>query len=134
MSTTRTSPPGRARRYLNSEKYELKQRSFDGPMLPMLARLNAVRRAHPALQELSNVTFLETANEALIAYVKQSGADTVICVVNIDPHQPQQGMAVIPASLGLPPSFTVHDVLTDERYQWRIGQNFVGLAPYHRQA
>ena len=120
--------------YLDSEKYELRQRSFDGPMLGMIGRLNAVRRAHPALQELSNITFLDSANEALIAYVKQSGLDTVICVVNIDPHQPQQGVAVIPASLGLPPSFTVHDVLTDERYQWRIGANFVALAPYQRQA
>jgi len=120
--------------YLDSEKYELKQRSLDGPMLGMIARLNAVRRGHPALQELSNVTFLDTANDALIAYAKQSGADTVICVVNIDPHQPQQGVAVVPASLGLPPSFTVHDVLTGERYGWRIGANFVGLAPYHRQA
>lgn len=120
--------------YLDSEKYELKQRSLDGPMLGMIGRLNAVRRGHPALQELSNVTFLDTANDALIAYAKQSGADTVICVVNIDPHQPQQGVAVVPASLGLPPSFTVHDVLTGERYGWRIGANFVGLAPYHRQA
>ncbi|MDQ6729332.1 MAG: alpha-1,4-glucan--maltose-1-phosphate maltosyltransferase [Actinomycetota bacterium] len=120
--------------YLDSEKYGLRQRSFDGPMLGMIARLNAVRREHPALQELSNVIFLETANEALIAYAKQSAPDTVLCVVNIDPHQPQQGVAVIPASLGLPPSFTVHDVLTGERYQWRIGGNFVGLAPDHRQA
>ncbi len=120
--------------YLDSEKYERKDRALDGPLLPMIARLNAVRHNHPALQELSNVTFLETANQALIAYVKRSGPDTVICVVNVDPHQPQQGVAVIPASLGLPPSFTVHDVLTDERFQWRIGSNFVALAPGQRQA
>ena len=44
-----------------------------------------------------------------------------ITVVNIDPHQPQEGLAVVPASLGLPPSFTVHDLLSDERFQWRIG-------------
>ena len=120
--------------YLDSEKYQLKARALDGPLLPMISALNALRRRHPALQELANVTFLETANEALIAYAKQTGPDTVICVVNIDPHQPQEGVAVIPASLGLPPSFTVHDVLTGERYQWRIGANFVGLAPFHRQA
>ena len=36
--------------------------------------------------------------------------------------------------LGLPPTFTVHDLLSDERYQWRIGPNFVGLAPGVRQA
>ncbi len=50
-------------------------------------------------------------------------------MVNLDPHQAQQGAVVIPASLGLPPTFTVHDELSGERYQWRIGPNFVGLAP-----
>ena len=120
--------------YLHSEKYEIKQRSLDGPLLGLVSRLNHIRRDHPALQELSNVTFLDTANEALIAYAKQTAGDTIICVVNLDPHQGQQGVTTIPASLGLPPSFTVHDLLTDEHYQWRIGQNFVGLAPGWRQA
>ncbi len=120
--------------YMNSEKYEIKQRLLDGPLLPMIGRLNQIRRQTPALQALSNVTFLDTANDALIAYAKQTRGETVICVVNIDPHQGQQGLTTIPASLGLPPSFTVHDLLSDERYHWRIGQNFVGLAPGVRQA
>jgi starch synthase (maltosyl-transferring) len=120
--------------YLNSEKYELKQRALDGPLLPLIAQLNRARREHPALQEFSNITFLDTANEALIAYAKRSGADVLICVVNLDPHQPQQGVAVIPASLGVAPAFTVHDLLTDERYQWRIGANYVALEPGSRQA
>ncbi len=120
--------------YLNSEKYELKRRRLDGPLLPLLAKLNHVRREHRALQTLSNITFLDTANDALIAYAKQTGNDTVICVVNIDPHQRQEGATVIPASLGLPPTFTVQDELTDERFQWRIGANFVGLSPGWRQA
>ncbi len=55
-------------------------------------------------------------------------------MVNLDPHQRQEGLAVIPASLGLPPSFTVHDELSGERYQWRIGHNYVGLTPGDRQA
>jgi len=83
---------------------------------------------------LSNVTFLDTANDALIAYAKQSAGETLICVVNLDPHLPQQGLTVIPASLGLPPTFTAHDLLSDERYQWRIGHNFVALTPGLRQA
>ena len=120
--------------YLNSEKYEIKQRALDGPLLPMIARLNRLRREHPALQELSNVTFLDTHNEALIAYAKQTRGETIVCVVNLDPHQGQQGVAVIPASLGLPPTFTVHDELSGERYQWRIGHNYVALAPGVRQA
>jgi len=120
--------------YRHSEKYELKARTLDGPLLPMIGRLNQVRRDSPALQELSNVTFLGTYNEGLIAYAKQSAGETIICVVNLDPHQPQEGAAVIPASLGLPPSFTVCDRLTDERFQWHIGHNYVGFEPGVRQA
>jgi starch synthase (maltosyl-transferring) len=120
--------------YLDSEKYELKKRALDGPLLPLIGRVNQIRRDNAALQELSNVTFLDTANDALIAYVKQSPGNTVIAVVNIDPFQPQEGLAVVPAHIGLPPSFTVHDLLVDERYQWRIGPNYVRLEPGVRQA
>jgi starch synthase (maltosyl-transferring) len=120
--------------YVHSEKYEIKQRSLDGPLLPTIGRLNQVRRRNPALQEFSNITFLDTANEALIAYAKQSAGETIICVVNLDPHQPQEGLTVVPASLGLPPSFTVHDELSGARFHWRIGHNFVGLTPGLSQA
>jgi starch synthase (maltosyl-transferring) len=120
--------------YLHSEKYELKERALDGPLLPMVRAVNYARRAHPALQRLSNITFLDTANEALIAYAKQRHGDTVITVVNLDPDYAQEGLAVIPAELGLPPVFTVHDVLSDERFPWRIGPNYVRLEPGVRQA
>jgi starch synthase (maltosyl-transferring) len=120
--------------YLDSEKYEIKKRRLDGPLLPMVKKLNEARRDNPALQEFSNVTFLETANDALVAYAKQSRGNAVITVVNIDPHQAQEGVAVVPAALGLPPTFTVHDLLADERYQWRIGPNYVRLEPGVRQA
>ena len=120
--------------YLHSEKYEIKRRTLDGPMLPMIQRLNRIRRENPALGVLDNITFLETANEALIAYAKQSDGNTVITVVNIDPHQAQEGLAIVPAQLGLPPSFTAHDLLTGDRFQWRIGQNYVRLEPWMRQA
>ncbi|MBV9809106.1 MAG: alpha-1,4-glucan--maltose-1-phosphate maltosyltransferase [Solirubrobacterales bacterium] len=120
--------------YLHSEKYEIKQRALDGPLLPYIQRLNQIRRENAALRELSNVTFLDTANDALIGYAKHSAGNTIIAVVNIDPHQAQEGLAIIPANLGLPPSFTAHDLLTGERYVWRIGPNYVRLEPGVRQA
>jgi starch synthase (maltosyl-transferring) len=120
--------------YLHSEKYELKQRALNGPLLGMIGRLNAIRRTNRALQELSNISFLDTANDALIAYAKLSAGNAMIVVVNIDPHQAQEGVALIPARLGLAPVFTVTDLLTDERYQWRIGANYVRLEPGIRQA
>ena len=120
--------------YLDSEKYEAKERELDGPLLPMIGRLNAARRDNPALHHLDNVRFLETENDALIAYGKRTGANIVITVVNIDPHQAQAGVAVVPAELGTPPAFSVHDLLSDEHYAWRIGPNYVRLDPGSRQA
>jgi starch synthase (maltosyl-transferring) len=120
--------------YLHSEKYELKDRALDGPLLPLIGRLNAIRRENPALGRLENVHFLDTANDALIGFAKQTGDNTVITVVNLDPVNVQAGAAVIPARLGLPPSFAVRDLLSDEDYAWRIGPNYVRLEPGVRQA
>ena len=51
----------------------------------------------------------------------------MICVVNIDPHNAQEGAGVIPAHLGLPPAFAVHDLLSGDHFDWRIGANYVRL-------
>jgi starch synthase (maltosyl-transferring) len=120
--------------YLNSEKYEIKRRELDGPLLPTVARINRIRRENPALQHLSNITFLETENEGLIAYHKRWGDNVVIVVVCLDPHWPQEGVAVVPAWLGLPPAFAVEDMLDGQRYDWRLGRNFVRLGPGERMA
>ena len=109
--------------YLDSEKYEAKERKLDGVLLPLVQRLNAIRREHPALQRLENLRWLETENEQLIAYAK----DDVLAVVNLDPRHPQEGVTVIPAALGLPPAFSVRDLLVDENHAWRIGRNYVRL-------
>jgi starch synthase (maltosyl-transferring) len=111
--------------YLDSEKYEVKQRRLDGELLPLVRRLNEIRREHAALQRLENVRFLETENEQLIAYAK----DDVLVVVNLDPRRAQEGVTVVPAALGLPPAFAVRDLLTDDDHAWRIGRNYVRLDP-----
>ena len=111
--------------YLDSEKYEVKERRLDGVLLPLVRRLNAIRRGHAALQRLENVRFLETENEQLIAYAK----DDVLVVVNLDSDNTQEGVMVVPAALGLPPAFTARDLLGDEDYAWRIGRNYVRLEP-----
>jgi len=116
--------------YLDSEKYQLRERDLDGPLMPLIARMNAIRRAHPALQHFANITFLETENDALIAYAKRTGSDVVITVVSLDPTHDQEGVCIVPSDLGLPPSFAVHDELqTGSRYHWRLGRNYVRLAP-----
>jgi starch synthase (maltosyl-transferring) len=120
--------------YLDSEKYETKERRLDGPLLPLVSRLNHARRASPALQRLANATLLETGNELLFAVVKQERADTVIVVVNLDPHRAQEGFVVVPAALELPDGFVASDLLDGAHYNWHRGSNFVRLVPGVRQA
>jgi starch synthase (maltosyl-transferring) len=116
--------------YLDSEKYEVKERTLDGaPLLPLAARLNAVRRESPALQRFDNVQVLETESDHLFAFLKRSDADDVFTVVNLDPLAWHEGIAVVPASLGLPPAFPVRDLLADANYTWHTGRNYVALAP-----
>jgi starch synthase (maltosyl-transferring) len=115
--------------YLDSEKYEAKQRKLDGPLLPMVRALNTARRNNPALQHLDNVTFLETENERLFAYLKRTGENAVIVVVNLDPMTTQEGVCLLPVSTGLPPAYRVRDLLADATWTWHIGRNYVKLAP-----
>ncbi|MFJ6676194.1 maltotransferase domain-containing protein [Actinosynnema sp. NPDC091369] len=125
--------------HANSEKYELRHRDYaaalaEGRSLePWLARLNQVRRAHPALRQLRDLRFHEVDNEALIAYSKTDPGtgDTVVCVVNLDPHSPQQGtlrLDLAALGRGEEDRFAAHDEVTGQTWRW--GQsNFVRLDP-----
>ena len=115
--------------YLDSEKYELKRRKLDGPLLPLAAKLNAARRENPALQWLDPLTILETENERLFAFLKRRGDNTVVTIVNLDPTAAQVGVCVVPVSTGLPPAYPVRDLLSEQKWTWRIGRNYVKLGP-----
>ena len=115
--------------YLDSEKYEVKKRTLTGQLLPLIRRLNEIRRAHPALQRFENLTWLETQSDELIAYAKQDGDDVVVTVVNLDSRQSREGLCIVPPWLGLPERFAAVDLLTGRTHRWRTGRNYVGLAP-----
>ena len=70
--------------------------------------------------------FLETHGEHLLAYAK--GTELVV-VVNLDPFAPREDVVIVEPDAGLPAEFPVTDLLSGERYRWRIGRNYVGLAP-----
>jgi starch synthase (maltosyl-transferring) len=115
--------------YLDSEKYETKQRALDGPLLPLVQRLNELRRARRPLRRIDELQFLETENEQLIAYARGTGAETVLCCVNLDPAAAQEGVVIVPFGLGTAPAFHVQDLLSGDRFDWRLGRNYVRLAP-----
>jgi starch synthase (maltosyl-transferring) len=115
--------------YVDSEKYETKKRGLDGPLLPFVRRVNEIRRANPALQRVDNLTFIETETDYLLGYVKRESGNMLLVVVNLDPFEPREGVAVVPAATGLPPAYPVTDLLTGNEFLWHIGRNYVRLEP-----
>jgi starch synthase (maltosyl-transferring) len=124
--------------YLDSEKFQIRVRDWEAAdrsgasLAPYLTRLNEIRRAHPALQQLRNVTIHSSDDDAVLVYTKQTGADTVIVVVNVDPHAPRTTTVHLnlPAlGLSWEDSITVHDEITGEDWQWGA-HNYVHLDPY----
>ena len=84
--------------------------------------------------ELSTVAFVDMANDALPAYAKQLRGNSVITVVNVDPHLTRKELAIVTAQLGLPLSFIVHDVLFNECFQCRIVSKYVRVGSRVRRA
>ena len=127
--------------YLNSEKYEIRERNYDAPgsMVPFITRINALRRAHPALQQLHNIVFHDNPNPHILAYSKASddGSDVVLTVVNLDPGRWQETTVNLDlGALGVDASqpFTVHDELTGSAYQWWGPHPYVRLEPADQPA
>ncbi|MDX3315331.1 alpha-1,4-glucan--maltose-1-phosphate maltosyltransferase, partial [Streptomyces sp. ME08-AFT2] len=132
--------------YLDSEKYQLTPRDWEAAeregrtIAPLITRLNTVRRANPALHRLRNLHFHHTDKEAVIAYSKtssdSSGSNTVLVVVNLDPHHTQEATVSLDMpQLGLDwhESVPVRDELTGETYHWGR-TNYVRLEPGTRPA
>ena len=120
--------------YLDSEKYELRAWNRDDPasLKDLIARLNRIRREHPALQSNTGLAFHAIDNEALIAYSKTSGEDSILVVVNVDPHHAQTGWLQLElAALGLPADapYQMDDLLSGARFLWRGARNYVALDP-----
>ncbi|WP_030720735.1 alpha-1,4-glucan--maltose-1-phosphate maltosyltransferase [Streptomyces sp. NRRL S-237] len=123
--------------YLNSEKYEFRPRDWAAAdrtgetIAPLITSLNRLRRRNPALQQLRDIHFHSTDNEQVIAYSKHAGANSVLVVVNLDPHHTQEATVSLDMPvLGLDwhGSLAVRDELTGETYHWGRA-NYVRLEP-----
>ena len=121
--------------YADSEKYQIKRWDWDRPghIKELIARVNTIRREHPALQFNWPLQFHETDNPEIIAYSKTSpdGADVVLTIVNLDPHHMQHGH--VEARVPGADFFAARDLLDDATYAWRSGWNYVRFDPDVRQ-
>ncbi len=128
---------------IDNEKYEYKLRDWDASaergdsLAPFLTRLNEIRRAHPALRQLRNLTLHWSDDDAILVYSKHLDAalspdgrsDTVIVVVNTDPHSVRQTMVHLDTRVwGVEPGapYEVEDLVTGARWTW-ADHNYVML-------
>ena len=152
--------------YLDSEKYQYRPRDWETAardglgIAPLLTELNRIRRSHVALHWLRNLRFHSVDQPELICFSKRvygagtiserssgqaapqtvgqngNAADTVLVVVNLDPHQAREATVWLDMpALGMDwhEGFTVTDELSGEIYRW--GQaNYVRLDPAVRTA
>ena len=121
--------------YLDSEKYEIKVRDWDGAtkkgltLAPFITQLNAIRKANPALHQLRNLVFHNTESEAIIAYSKREGKNLILVVVNLDPSFAQGTIVHWDMNaLGLEDTFAVKDLLDGKSFDWSEHQ-FIQLDP-----
>jgi starch synthase (maltosyl-transferring) len=134
--------------YLDSEKYQIRVRDWDAAeaegrsLAPYITMLNRVRREHPALQQLRNLQVHSSDDDSVVVFTKAivgpdgRPGDTVIAVVNVDPHNTRETTV----HLDLPAigrdwedRFVVHDEVTGEEWTWGA-HNYVRLDPFHEPA
>ncbi|MBM7782035.1 starch synthase (maltosyl-transferring) [Arthrobacter tumbae] len=139
--------PG-AEEYIDNEKFEYRPRDYEAAeaqgrsLAPFLTRLNEIRRSHPALGDLENLTVHSSTDEATLVFSKHKEnlgedgqeKDTLIVVVNVDPHSARESTVSLNlGALGLAGgdwnedgTFWVDDLVTGQSWQWGA-HNYVRL-------
>ncbi|WP_151524789.1 maltotransferase domain-containing protein [Serinicoccus kebangsaanensis] len=125
--------PG-AEEHVDNEKYEYKNRRWGEPqdgrpdLSGWLTMLNRIRREHPSLHWLRNVTFHAASDENIVVFSKHGGGagdgsaqDTVLVVANLDPYTVRASRLHLDLpALGLSwgDAFVAHDLVTGATWRW----------------
>lgn len=115
--------------YRDSEKYQCTAGEVGGDLSRLVRRCNEIRRASDVFRRVDNVTFVDTAHEHIVGYVKGHGGDAVVVCVNLDPYDDAEGLITIPPTLDLADRIGVVDLLSGDPHDWRVGGNYVRLPP-----
>ncbi|WP_245580245.1 alpha-1,4-glucan--maltose-1-phosphate maltosyltransferase [Arthrobacter castelli] len=134
--------------YIDNEKFEYRPRDYaaaieEGRSLaPYLKRLNEIRRLHPALGDLQNITIHSSTDDEVLVFSKHKAVptargpakDTIIVVVNLDPHSTRectvsldlQALQLDPQDLTAEGTYRVDDLITSDGWLWGA-DNYVRL-------
>jgi starch synthase (maltosyl-transferring) len=123
--------------YFDSEKYEIKHWDIERPdsLRDFIARVNAIRRNNPALQNDWSLRFHPVDNAELLCYSKRTEdrSNIVMTVVNLSPVHTHAGWVELELDeFGIDPDapYQVHDLLTDTSYLWKGPRNYVEINPH----
>lgn len=122
--------------YLDSEKYELRQRDWHRPgnIRAEITRLNQIRRANPALQTHAGLTLAASGNDRVLAFYKSTPGhgNVVLVAISLDPFLPQSARIEAPFWLfGEADSgqLAAEDLLTESRETWHTKTRALTLSP-----
>lgn len=126
---------GQSEEYLESEKYQIRQRDRNAPgsLVPLITALNRIRQANQALHSNDSLHFHAIDNPHLICYSKSTPGfeNTILVVVNLDSFNEQTGwtnLGLDRLGIGVNESFLVEDLLNGASYAWK-DRNYVALRP-----
>lgn len=122
--------------YLDSEKFQLKNRDYNGPgnIKGFIARLNLIRRENPAMHLYDNLVFHGTNHEQLIAYSKSTPdwTNRLLTIISLNGHTAVSGTVHVDLqALGLDANkpYRVTDLMHGHSYEWHGRDNYVSLNP-----
>jgi starch synthase (maltosyl-transferring) len=121
--------------YLNSEKFEIKSYNWNARnrITGLMTKVNKLRKENSALQSTYNIRFTNTNSNHIMSFIKKEDGNTIWCVVNLDPKNTQSAFVNVPQELLNNPSgkLRMHDLLTDQYFEWKNDWNYVELNPYY---
>ena len=116
--------PGREE-YLDSEKYELRQRDWQAPgnIIAEITQLNRIRRENPALQSHHGLRFYNAFNDQVLWYGKFTPdlANFILVAVSLDPQHVQETQFEVPLwEFGMNDNgvFAVEELMRGIQFKW----------------
>lgn len=121
--------------YYDSEKYQVRHWDWQkrNKLTQIITLVNRYRNENAALQFTNNYVECGIDNDMLIAYLKTHGDNKILCVVNLDANNRQNGtVALTYDQVGKPhgSNYVVHDLITGDQYTWNGDRHYIDLDPH----
>jgi starch synthase (maltosyl-transferring) len=130
-----TPLPGREE-YLDSEKYQIRGFDWDRPgnIVAEITRLNAIRRANPALHTHLGITFHTAYNDRILLFSKATATrdNLVLVAVSLDPFAAQEAdidLTLWQWGLADDAALPMEDLMRDTGFTWYGRRQHIRLDP-----